>query len=233
MAPIAYIPGLLCTPAVFDDLRAAVGAEAAVLAPPALDDFDDLAEALLVEMPDDCVLAGLSMGAYLALDMARRAPTRVAGLVLMGASARADDPNVRARRAKASAWARKAGIDALADSLVPALLGPAARRDAGMADTVRAMARAVGVETFAKHQAALAGRPDNRAALAGLDCPVLAIAGSEDALTPPEVGREIAAGVPDGRFVEIPGAGHLAPLEAPRAVAEAVRPFLSSARVPA
>jgi len=45
-------------------------------------------------------------------------------------------------------------------------------------------------------------------ALAALSMPVLAIAGDEDIVIPPESVRILAAAVPNGRFVSVPRAGH-------------------------
>jgi 3-oxoadipate enol-lactonase / 4-carboxymuconolactone decarboxylase len=64
---------------------------------------------------------------------------------------------------------------------------------------------------------------DVRDRLAEIDVPVLAVAGAEDVATPPDKLREIAAGVKDGRYVELPGVAHLSPAEAPDTVARLIR----------
>jgi 3-oxoadipate enol-lactonase/4-carboxymuconolactone decarboxylase len=69
---------------------------------------------------------------------------------------------------------------------------------------------------------ALAGF-DVRDRLGAIDVPVLAVAGSADAATPPESLREIAEGVKDGRLVVLDGVAHLAPAESPARVAALVR----------
>ena len=52
------------------------------------------------------------------------------------------------------------------------------------------------------------------------------LVGEEDALTPPSESRKIAEGVPDARLVVLPGAGHLANLEAPQAFNAALAEWL-------
>ena len=60
----------------------------------------------------------------------------------------------------------------------------------------------------------------------GLGLPTLAIAGSEDGSTPPDLVRETADLVRGSRFQLIRGAGHLACLDAPEAYAAALTGFL-------
>ena len=64
---------------------------------------------------------------------------------------------------------------------------------------------------------------DVRDRLAEIGTPVLAVSGSADTVTPPDRLRAIAEGVQDGRFVELDGVAHLAPAEAPEAVAALIR----------
>lgn len=225
MPPLVWVPGLLCTASVFDDLARRLGGTVCDL--PAANDWGRIAESVLSRLPDRCILAGLSMGGYLGFEIHRRAPGRIAAMVLIDSSARPDPEEAKARRAKLSVLGRDSGIDAVAEALIPALLGAASHADARLTGLVRAMARDVGAQTFAAHQEALMQRPDSRPDLPGITVPVLAITGADDAITPPRLGREIADLVPRGTHVEIPDAGHLTPIEAPEAVAEAISPFLA------
>jgi 3-oxoadipate enol-lactonase/4-carboxymuconolactone decarboxylase len=77
-------------------------------------------------------------------------------------------------------------------------------------------------EGYVQTCAALAAY-DVRARLGEVRAPVLAVAGADYVATPPEKLREIADGVKRGRYVELPGVAHLAPAEAPAAVARLVR----------
>jgi 3-oxoadipate enol-lactonase len=52
------------------------------------------------------------------------------------------------------------------------------------------------------------------------------LCGQHDAISPPGEMRQIAAGLPNARFVEIAGAGHMSPLEQPQAVNAAIREFV-------
>ena len=131
-------------------------------------------------------------------------------------------------RAKVSAFARDRGVAALVDAQTQTLPAPGNRHRTDILDQLLAMGRDVGVDIFARHQAALAARPDQIAGLAGIAIPTLIISGAEDSVTPPEQGRLMAERIPVARFVLIEGAGHLPLIEAPEIVAAALRPFLDN-----
>ncbi len=74
---------------------------------------------------------------------------------------------------------------------------------------------------------------DLRDALPAVRQPVLVIAGERDRLTPAEAGRRLAAGLPDARFVAVPGAAHAPFLSHPEAFLGAVGPFLRGEEIAA
>lgn len=228
MPPILALPGLLCTDAVFADLQAQLpGHRLTCPSLPALDDFDAITDGLAPHLLPGTTLLGMSMGAYLALALARRFPAQVSRLVLVGASARPDTPQGAENRRKVVGWARKVGTERLAEAIADQMLGAAQQQEPHLRARLREMAGAIGLETFARHQEALASRPDARPALAGINCPALVITGSEDSVTPPEQGRELAEGLPNGRHLLLEGIGHMPVLEAPQAVARALSRFMA------
>jgi pimeloyl-ACP methyl ester carboxylesterase len=85
----------------------------------------------------------------------------------------------------------------------------------------------IGIEAFKRQQAALMGRPDSRPLLPTITCPTLVVVGREDALTPPALAEEIAAGIPGAKLEVIPDCGHLSTLERPEAVNRAMRAWLA------
>ncbi|MEU4803673.1 alpha/beta hydrolase [Actinosynnema sp. NPDC023587] len=185
------------------------------------------------------VLGGCSMGGYVAMALLRRAPERVAGLVLADTRYTADGDQARAGRlamadrvvagdvardaagggAEDVAGGAAKGVAWLPDSLVPGLLGPSPA--AGVVERVRELVLAQPAAEVAWAQRAMAARPDSRDVLAALDVPALVLVGSEDALTPPTAARELAD-VLRAEYAELPGVGHLTPIEAPQAFAAAV-----------
>ena len=98
----------------------------------------------------------------------------------------------------------------LATTLIPAMAGPQA--SARLIEAHRAVMRAIPADSYRATVHALV-RFDRRELLARLNCPVLCVAGSEDRVSSALVMRRMAERIRAGRFVELRGAGHLAPFE--------------------
>jgi 3-oxoadipate enol-lactonase len=81
------------------------------------------------------------------------------------------------------------------------------------------------VEGYMGCAAAIAGT-DFYTPTASLRLPTLAVAGSEDKSTPPDLVRETADLIPGSRFALIRGGGHLPFAERPQAYADVLTTFL-------
>jgi 3-oxoadipate enol-lactonase len=90
------------------------------------------------------------------------------------------------------------------------------REAASATDPRRAHALIAGMAAF---------EADAGPALATLRCPVLALHGEDDVMTPVRHGRALLRHAADGRLATMPEAGHAAPIERPAAVAAALRAF--------
>ena len=186
---------------------------------------DDLAGLLDALGVDEVVLAGLSMGGYVAFEFLRRHRPRVRGLVLVDSRAQGDSAEGRKGRDAAMAAAREGGAPLIADQMLPRLLAASAAEP--LRESVRAMMAAAPVAGLLGALAAMRDRPDSTGflpSLAGL--PTLIVVGEEDQLTPPKDAEAIAKAIPGARLAVIPHAGHLAPLEQPEAFNEHLRTFL-------
>lgn len=226
---LVCLPGLLCTPDVWAPVRPLVPAPVVTPELPAFDSIERIAARLLADLPERFVLVGLSMGGYVALEILRTAPERVAGLVLASTTAAPDTDRQKAGRQVAVEQARAAGMTRFAKGLAGYLLGPAASEDPAIQAALVTMAERVGLETFVLHQTATAARPDSRDRLAAIACPTAVVAGEADRVTPPDKARALAEEIPDARLVLAPGAGHMLPLEAPAVLAEAISTILAAA----
>lgn len=200
------------------------GGSALPAAAPSLDVVADAVLAVLDDAGHDrAVLAGCSMGGYVALALARRHPQRVVGLALVDTKAEADGDEARDNRERV---ARAVTADAGTRVLLPmldTLLGPATRADRpDVVETVRGAVLRARPEAVAWAQRAMAARADATDLLPGLGVPAAVVVGEDDALTGPDLAREMAAALPDAVLTVIPRAGHLAPLERPDAVAAAL-----------
>jgi pimeloyl-ACP methyl ester carboxylesterase len=173
------------------------------------------------------VLVGLSMGGYVAFAFARKYPERLRKLILCDTRAEPDDDTARANRDRMIELASNNPVSAVLEQMLPKLLGPRTlAEDPAVVAEVKRIAQAQRPEGLVAALKALRDRPDSRPTLAQLKVPVLFIVGRDDALTPVETTRSMAAAVPGSSVVVIEDAGHLPNLEHPGAFNDAALAFL-------
>ena len=182
---------------------------------------------------ETAVLAGLSMGGYVSLAFYRNYPGAVRAMILADTRASADAPTARQKRLNSAKKAETEGASAIADEVVPQLLGPSTlEHKPEIASRVRAMVEGNSPAGIAAAQRAMAERMDSTYILAGIDCPVLIAVGAEDSLTPVAEAEALRNGIPHSRMHVVPGAGHLSNLEQPAdfngALAEFIRELQKS-----
>ncbi len=189
------------------------------------DDLAALLDALQVREP--VVYVGFSLGGYAGWPFVERHGTRLAALVACDTRASADTPEAAAgRRAMADRVLAEGSVVA-ADAMVPKLLAAGRpERDPALARAVREVILRTDPRGIAAAQRGMAERAEWRPRLGEVRVPLLAIVGEKDVLTTPAEVREMAAAVAGARLVEVPGAGHTTPMEAPGAVSEALTEFL-------
>mmetsp|Transcript_68125 Transcript_68125/g.197456 ORF Transcript_68125/g.197456 Transcript_68125/m.197456 type:complete len:359 (-) Transcript_68125:127-1203(-) len=206
-AVVVPMPGMLLTNSLFGNgsrLADALGAREAdvELGEAAIRDSSSLqhaAEQIVTGLgrrhgPDvRTVLVGHSYGGYAAMEVVRRWPERVAGLVLVSTQSRADTPGASARRRKQIEILKTQGLDAVFEALLPNLLHGTACERPALVDLIRTMANAIGAEAFERQVRACIARSDQRETLRTLpsDIPICALNGKEDKVTPPQCLREI------------------------------------------
>ncbi len=195
--------------------------------PASLDAWADVIEDVLDALVGDgpVVVAGLSMGGYLALRIADRHPGRLAGLVLADTRAESDSAEARAARDQAIFSVRRHGVEAFVDTLLPKLLSSEAGPE--IVGHARGIMLDQRPEAVAAALTAMRDRPDSRQVLPRIGVPVMVVVGDQDALTPPTEAEAMARTIPNAWLVRIPGAGHLANLEAPEAFNRALTGFLT------
>lgn len=200
-------------------------AEVRVVETTLADTLAGLARAVLDQAPARFLLAGLSLGGYVAQEIMRQAPERVEKLALVNTNARPDTEETAARRRESMELARTQGMGPILDTTATRLIAPSRRTDADLIAAVRAMGERVGLEGYLRQQAAILSRPDSRPSLPAIRCPTLVIAGREDAGSP-ELAEEMAGAIPGARLVMIEDCGHLSPIERPHAVTALLREWV-------
>jgi len=171
------------------------------------------------------VLAGMSMGGYVALEIMRQAPERILGLALLDTSARPDTPTALENR-RAAIERAEVDYQAVITELIPKQLHPSHLENEFIVDLVRDMALNLGKDTFIRQQKAISNRIDSLPFLPLIKCPTLVICGRDDAITPLGVHQELVSAIPDAGLVIIDECGHLSPIEQPTRVNEAIAQWL-------
>ena len=182
--------------------------------------MDDLALA-------EAVFAGCSIGGYVMMELWRRAPLRMRGLVFVCSKAQADAESNLAKRAETIAKVRHEGTAGVFDGNAQTLIGLTTRtRRPEVASELRAR-MTLTPEAVVAVQAGLATRPDSVPDIAGIDAPILAICGGEDPGIAEAEMRAFEAAEGGCEFHLLPESGHFAAYEEPAKVAAIMTPWLS------
>lgn len=187
-------------------------------------DLIDLLDALHIE---NAVIGGLSMGGYVTFALFRHAPRYFRGMVLADTRPQADTPEAIEGRKRLLAVVREKGAAAVADEMIPKLLGETTRRNRpDLVAHVGDLVRSNPPDAIAGAISALMSRPDSTSILPSIHCPTLILVGEEDMLTPPALSQDMQRAIGGAELVMVPRAGHLSSLEQPEVFNAALARFL-------
>lgn len=225
--PVVLLPALLCNAGLFIHQIKALENEVDFFVPDLGTDTDiaDTARRILSRIRGRFVLAGISMGGYVAFEILRQAPQRVAGLILMDTNAHADPEPARKKRSEMIETAQTQGIEAVMESALFGIISPEHRNNDITRHILEHMAQSTGVEKYVNEQKIIMSRPDSTELLKNIQCPVLVMGGQQDVLSTPESLDQMTAQIPTAVHAVIANSGHLPPLENPAAVTTAWRAF--------
>jgi len=226
--PILLVPGLVSSPRIYAPVMPALWRYGPVTVANHIrdDNMGAIARRILAEAPPRFALAGHSMGGYIAFEIMRQAPERVAKLALLNTQARPDTMEASERRRGMMARARAGDYRGVLDELFPGFVHPSRREDASLRRLVHDMGDDVGVDAFLRQQTAVIGRPDSRPTLAWIKCPTLVLSGDQDNTIPNSLSMEMANNIPEAKLVILPNCGHLPQPELPQATAAALVEWL-------
>ena len=231
MSTLVFIPGLLCTSALF---RAQIDVlekthKIMIADTTGLDSISAMSERILAQTDGPLILFGLSMGGYIAMETARLDASRVRGLGLFSTGARADTEDRRKmwnELVKLSAIGKFKGVT---PRLLPKFLSPLALQNEQLTNTVMHMAETVGHHNFVLQQQAISNRIDHRPHLPSYTGPSCVVCGDIDELTPPELSVEMAELLPNCDLKLIEATGHLSTMEAPKVCLAAMQRLIERA----
>ena len=189
------------------------------------DDLFFFMDALKIEK---AILAGLSMGGYIALHAIQQQPHRIAGLILCDTQCAADSDEAREKRKKTIAFIQKNGLSVYAEESLKNLFAPASFTD--KKDEVSFIKNTIlktPAENICFTLQALADRKETCSSLEQINVPVSILVGREDKITSPELAIKMQTLIKDSSLHIIEGAGHLSNLENPEEFNTHMKTFLA------
>ena len=169
------------------------------------------------------VLAGISMGGYIVMQILRDAIHRIDGLILIGTRERSDSDQAREDRYKTIAEIEGNGKENIVDSMLPKMIFNEDRRDA-----FRTIMMTASEPGMIAAQRAMAARVDSVATLRGVRVPALIIVGDHDPITSFDDAKRMGSMIRGSKVVLVPNAAHASNFDQPDAFNRAVTDFLGT-----
>jgi len=215
-----FIHGIIAGPSMWESLSDRFDG-AAVLGMPghptgiAIADATELVDWIalaITQLEGSRVLVGHGLGALLALEVARRHPQVLDGVVMLGGGPRLHAPDVRGASHE----------DAVAGLLAASMRAPTG----DLAEDLRQAMQTIAPPTLAI-DLAMSADLEVGARAGHVRCPVLIVVGEHDSWAPPGEAAELAAALPASRMIVVADAGHLVQADAPAATALLIAAFLA------
>jgi pimeloyl-ACP methyl ester carboxylesterase len=224
--PVLFIPGTLCTRAVFEsqiDMLSKLAAQVDVVEFSVEDSISKMADTAIKKLSslDGAAVIGFSMGGMVAMEIARRAPELIRKLALLNTNSHADLPERQAARMQLLKEASSTGMaTVIGQYYLDRYLHKANPHTRKL---IVRMATELGTECFAAQIRALATRQDSSAILATIKCPTLILGSLQDQLCHPDEQIQMQQKIEGGKLVMLDQCGHFSTLEKPLAVNKALR----------
>ena len=170
----------------------------------------------------NCLFVGLSIGGLIAQGLAVKRPDLIRAMVISNTGAKIGTHQMWQDRIDA---VKAGGIEALADAVLERWFSKPFRATPELTAWRNMLTRTPN-QGYMGCSAAIQGT-DFITPTSGLTLPTLAIAGSEDGATPPDLMRETAALIKGSKFHLIRGAGHLPCVENPQEYARMLSDFIT------
>jgi len=232
MTTIVLIPGLLCDKTVWQPLVDRLQTDNKIDSPVAVADLST--QDNLTRMAEDClgdhtgqlIVAGHSMGARVAMEMARLAPQRIERLVLLDTGIHPLKDGEIEKRQEIVQFAYDNGMQALADRWLKGMVYAPNFENRSMVEKLNRMVLRCDAELHERQINALVNRPDASSYLSDIKCPVLLVVGLHDQWSPVSQHEDMLRLLPNAILEVIDNAGHFAPVEQADEVAELLVNFL-------
>lgn len=218
-------PGLLCDETVWKPVLDRLDSSTTVADFSHQDDLTAMAYDALALRTGPLNVAGHSMGARVAMEMARLAPERVEKLALLDTGIHPLRDGEIEKREEIVRFAYEKGMAALAERWLPGMVNKTNQMNEALMSTLTNMVLRKTPDLHARQIKALVGRPDAASYLSQIECPVLLIVGRQDQWSPVSQHEDMQDLLPNARLEIIEDAGHFAPVERPKKVTDLIEAF--------
>lgn len=223
--PVVLLPGFMLDATLWRDVQA----DLARIGPLVFGELTEgdsvaaMAQHVAQICPPRFVLLGFSLGGYVARELARLLPDRVVALVLVATSGRPDTPERARTKANAALLAPATNFRGMSRAALVASVHPGLAGDTELLDYIRAMGVRLGRDVFVRQSGLQRSDESGQTPIA---CPTLVIAAAQDQLRSLEEGQELADSIPGATLRVIDDAGHMLPLEQPKAMVDTIFAWL-------
>ncbi|SBS25223.1 Proline iminopeptidase [Marinomonas aquimarina] len=226
---LVCLTGLLCDRLVWQGVAEQLKplADVEIISFAGFDDLTAMAQSVLQQVEGKFALAGHSMGARVALEVYRLAPERVTHLALMNTGVHPKSEKEIPGRMRLIQLAQERGTHVLASDWLRPMMSPQGLRNAPLMAKLEQMVSAYSVAQFEGQIRALLNRPDAQSILPTIQVPTLLLSGSEDTWSPVAQHQVMQDKIANSELVVVEGVGHMAPVEAPDKVADAMTIWLA------
>lgn len=228
-SPLFMIPGTMCDQRLWRDLWPHLqGCQPTHVPIPRASNVTEMVNSLLESLPPQPVdLFGFSLGGYLAAALAAAHPERIRRLFICANTPCAlPDAEIKQRQ-QLLKWVDRHGYSGISDRKIAAMLGPENRDREEIAECMRAMDASLGEQTLVAQLSATSIRDDLARPLGECEFPITFCFGQADTLVNRDWLRALQQRNPAVQVQEVSVAGHMLPLEAPRALAQVIQTWLS------
>ena len=229
-ATLILVPGLLCDATVWESVMARLSGEMVMKVADLSkrDNLTAMAEDTLADCPGELYVAAHSMGARVAMEMARLAPERLKRLALLDTGMHPLKPGEPEKRQEIVNFAHNNGMSALAARWLPGMVHPDRTGDAALMEKLTAMVLRADPDLHERQINALVNRPDAAAVIHLIECPTLLAVGRQDQWSPVSQHEDMLRLMPNATLEIIEDAGHFSPVEQPDAVAGLIRDWATT-----
>ncbi|NNM59218.1 MAG: alpha/beta hydrolase [Legionellales bacterium] len=225
---MVFLPGKLCDQRVWQQQMTQLSD---IIQPICVDlryceTLDDMLSAVGHSCKVPFLLAGFSLGGYVAQEFILKYPERVRGLVLAGFSAKGFTEEEKQTYIKLMKAVREGKATVMTGNALRQYISPKHYGDIDLVNLIEDMANTAGDAVFLRQQQATLNRVKRFEDIAKISCPVLIIAGSDDKLVTLADSKSTASAIPNAEFQVIQESGHMTPLEQPDKLTKILREWI-------